>query len=323
VLSLASVALAASSPAVTTNAASNVKQQSAQLNGTVNPNGSATTYVFQWGLTNGYGFSSSPQSAGSGTTAVSVHHTATGLIPGTVYHYRLVATNRFGTSTGRDRTFKTAGHPPPGVFTGPTTGISQSSATVTGVVNPNGQSTTWSFQWGVTTAYGSSTFGGTVPAGSQRFVASILQGLASGTIFHYRIVGTHSGAPTQYGADQIFMTFPAHRPKPVVTRHTTPRHARAKPWVFTISGTVGHHSFPTQFACTGFVGIRFFTGGKRVNFALAPLQSNCTYSAQVTFNRRPGRGPANRVVTMHVLVHFRGNGYLAPSNARVQTVRLG
>jgi hypothetical protein len=82
-------------------------------------------------------------------------------------------------------------------------------------------------------------------------------------------------------------------------------------------------SYPSQFVCTGFVGIRFFTGGRRVNFALAPLQSNCTYSAQVTFNRKPGRGPKNRVVTLRVLVHYRGNGYLAPANARKQTVTLG
>lgn len=321
---LTGAAMAASSPAVTTNSASSIKQTSAVLNGAVNPNGSGTTYYFQWGLSTSYGATGSPHSAGAGTSAVAVHQTASGLIPGTVYHYRLIATNRFGTSTGRDRTFTTAGHPPPGVFTGPTIHVSQNSATVTGVVNPNGQSTGWSFQWGVSTAYGSSTFGGTVPGSSHsQFVASTLQGLAQGTIFHYRIVGSHGAVATSFGADQIFMTFPAHRPKPVVTRRVTPHHARTKPWVFTITGTVGHHSFPTQFACTGFVGVRFFTGGRRVNFALAALQPNCTYSTQVTFNQRPGRGPANRVVTMHVVVHFRGNGYLAPSNARVQTVRLG
>ncbi len=203
--------------------------------------------------------------------------------------------------------------------------MSANSATVTGVVNPNGQSTSWSFQWGVSTAYGNSTFGGTLPGDSaSHTVSQLLQGLAPGTIFHYRIVGSHGGNTTEFGADQIFMTYPAHRPAPAVTRRVTPRHARHKPWTFTISGTVGHPaSTPAQFACTGFVGVRFFTGGKRVNFALATLQPNCTYSTQVVFNRKPGRGARNRVVTLHVLVHYRGNGYLAPANARTQTVTLG
>ncbi len=148
---LSAVALAASSPAVTTHSASSVKQESAVLNGTINPNGSATTYFFQWGLDQNYGVNGATHSAGSGTKDVNVHETASGLIPGTTYHYRLVATNKFGTSTGTDHTFKTAGHPPPGVTTGPSTQIGQNSATVTGVINPNGQSTSWSFQWGVST----------------------------------------------------------------------------------------------------------------------------------------------------------------------------
>jgi hypothetical protein len=318
------VALAAASPAVTTGSASSIKQESAVLNGTVNPNGSDTSYFFQWGLNASYGVNGTVKSAGSGTKSVAVHETATNLIPGTIYHFRLVATSKFGTSVGRDRTFKTAGHPPPGVSTGPTSQVNSNSATVTGVINPNGQSTSWSFQYGISTSYGAQTFGGTVAAGSAPVtVSQALQGLAPATIFHYRLVGSHGGTATSFGADQIFMTFPTVRPRPIVTRRTTPRHAHHKPWTFTISGSVSHpSSTPAQFACTGFVGVRFFTHGRRVNFALAPLQSNCTYSAQVVFHHKPGRGPRNRVVTLHVLVHYRGNGYLAPADARAQTVTL-
>ena len=73
---LASGALAATSPAVVTGNASHLGQSSAVLNGTVNPNGSSTTYFFQWGLTNAYGVNGKPHSAGSGTKAVAVHTTA-------------------------------------------------------------------------------------------------------------------------------------------------------------------------------------------------------------------------------------------------------
>jgi hypothetical protein len=321
---LVGVASAASSPAVSTGKASSVKQESAVLNGTINPNGSQTTYFFQWGLTSSYGVNGSTRSAGAGSKSVAARETATNLIPGTVYHYHLVATNKFGTSVGADRTFKTAGHPPPGVTTGPASQVGRNTSTLTGVINPNGQSTTWFFQWGTTTSYGNNTSGGTVAGNTaSSSVAQGLAGLQAGTIFHYRLVGTHGGNATSIGSDRIFMTEPNVRPRPLVTRRTTPLHSRHKPWTFTTTGSVFHpKSIPGEFACTGFVGIRYFTGGKRVNFVLVPLQPNCTYSAKAVFNRKPGRGPKHRVVTLHALVHFRGNGYIAPANARVQTLTL-
>jgi hypothetical protein len=66
-----------------------------------------------------YGTSSPAKAAGHGTKAVAVQVTASGLLPGTVYHYRLTATSRFGTTIGADRTFKTAGHPPFVTFASP------------------------------------------------------------------------------------------------------------------------------------------------------------------------------------------------------------
>src|SRR3954447_23288114 len=45
---------AVTKPAVTTKAPSNVSQSAAQLNGSVNPNGAATTYFFQIGPTSVY-----------------------------------------------------------------------------------------------------------------------------------------------------------------------------------------------------------------------------------------------------------------------------
>ncbi len=318
------IALAAASPAVTTGSASSVKQQSAVLNGTVNPDGSQTTYYFQWGLTNSYGVNGALHSAGSGTNSVKVHETAGDLIPGSVYHYRLVGTSRSGTSVGADHTFKTTGHPPPGVSTGPAAQIGQNSATVTGVINPEGANTTWYFQWGTTTAYGNNTTGGTVSGtSSPQTVAQALSGLEAGTIFHYRLVARNGPTGPMAGNDAIFMTYPLHRPVPHITRRTTPRHAFHTPWVFTTTGSVSHPaSTPAQFACTGFVAVRYFTGGRRLAYLLVPLQSNCTYTAQAVFSHKPGRGPANRVVALHVLIHYRGNGYLAPSNARGQTVTL-
>ena len=197
----AAIAVAASSPAVTTGTHTHITDTTATLHGAINPNSSATTYYFEWGLTTAYGVTSTPHSAGHGTKAVAVATDATALIPGTVYHYRLVATNGSGTATGADRTFKTAGNPPPGVSTGPATQIGKNGATVTAVVSPNKQATTYYFQYGTSTTYGSQTIAATVPAGDVPVtVTAAIAGLEAQTIFHYRIVALHGNTPPQPGA---------------------------------------------------------------------------------------------------------------------------
>lgn len=93
-----------SPPAVVTGSPSQVGPTSTLVNGTVNPEGQATTYYFQYGTTTAYGLQSSPASAGSGSGNVAVHSTITGLSTGTTYHYRLAAQNATGTSFGADQT---------------------------------------------------------------------------------------------------------------------------------------------------------------------------------------------------------------------------
>ena len=83
------------------------------LSGTVNPNGGATTYQFQWGPTSTYGNTTAATSAGSGSSAVAASATITGLTAGTIYHYRLTATNSGGTSYGADATFYPFAPPAP------------------------------------------------------------------------------------------------------------------------------------------------------------------------------------------------------------------
>ncbi|MFZ4522980.1 MAG: hypothetical protein ACOYNC_14820, partial [Bacteroidales bacterium] len=92
-------------PTVTTTAATAVTTSTATLNGTVNPNGLATTYYFQWGTTISYGTNTTATSAGSGSSALAVSANLTGLTSGTPYHFRLAATSSEGTSYGSDMTF--------------------------------------------------------------------------------------------------------------------------------------------------------------------------------------------------------------------------
>jgi hypothetical protein len=88
-----------------------VQEAQVTLNGSVNPNGSDTHYYFQYGPTASYG-STAPAppgtDAGSGTSAVRASTTVGGLSGGTVYHYRLVATNASNeTNYGAGRTVET------------------------------------------------------------------------------------------------------------------------------------------------------------------------------------------------------------------------
>jgi len=96
-------------PSVETKATTNITETQATLNGSVNPNGSETTYHFEYGKTTSYG-SSIPvpdAGAGAGTSAVTVYLTPNTLLPRTRYHFRLAATNSAGTIYGADKAFTT------------------------------------------------------------------------------------------------------------------------------------------------------------------------------------------------------------------------
>jgi hypothetical protein len=99
-------AFAAGKPVVTASAVTNKTLTTATSNGTVNPNGAATTYKFEYGKTALYGKSTTVTSAGSGTTPVAVNAILAGLEPLTTYHYRVSATNSFGTTVSEDVQFE-------------------------------------------------------------------------------------------------------------------------------------------------------------------------------------------------------------------------
>lgn len=101
----------APAPAATTGAATAVTATTAGIAASVNPNGRATTYRVEYGTTTAYGSTTAAASAGAGTTATAVTATLTGLTPSTTYHYRVVATNSTGTTTGADAVFTTPAAP--------------------------------------------------------------------------------------------------------------------------------------------------------------------------------------------------------------------
>jgi hypothetical protein len=97
-------------PTVVTGSASGLTASSATLAGTVNPNGQSSSHHFDYGTTTTYGGTSPEVGVGSGTAAVTVSATLTGLTRKTRYHYRLVASNATGITSGADSTFTTRPH---------------------------------------------------------------------------------------------------------------------------------------------------------------------------------------------------------------------
>lgn len=75
------------------------------LNGTVNPNGSGTTYYFEFGPSIDYGFITPQTDAGSGIEDVPVDEEVTVTETTALYHFRLVATNGSEIAYGQDKTF--------------------------------------------------------------------------------------------------------------------------------------------------------------------------------------------------------------------------
>ncbi|NBS84650.1 MAG: hypothetical protein EBS59_08185 [Verrucomicrobia bacterium] len=98
---------------------------------------------------------------------------------------------------------------PPHVATGTATNVGTNSATVSGVVNPNGLNTTAKFLYGTTTNYGGVTnVSGTLTGTNATNVSVGLTGLAAGTTYHYTLVATNAGGSAQ-GADLSFTTWTA------------------------------------------------------------------------------------------------------------------
>ena len=100
-------------PAVTTLAASAIAGTGAQLNAavtTINTNTDNTSFYFQYGLNTSYGGVTTVSNIG--TNSGNYNLTVSSLTAGTLYHFRAVAYNQYGTNYGGDLTFTTTGGAP-------------------------------------------------------------------------------------------------------------------------------------------------------------------------------------------------------------------
>ena len=194
-------------PDVATQETENIDSTTATVAGTVNPDGLAATYQFEYGTDTGYGSVSplSPASVGSDSSEHSVSASLAGLAPDTVYHYRLVATNTNGVNRSTDRTFRTTGPP---VVDGETfSEVGASGARLSAEVNDFGIPGSYHYEYGTSSSYGSETAPVSLAAAEGDTSAQAPIGdLQPGILYHFRMVaeGPHG---TGYGVDETFTTF--------------------------------------------------------------------------------------------------------------------
>jgi hypothetical protein len=98
-------------PVVGSESAQYASEDSAVIEGEINPQGQAASYQVQYGTSTGYGSSApvAPAELAASTSSKGVFVGLAGLAPGTTYHYRILASNASGTSYGPDQTFTTTG----------------------------------------------------------------------------------------------------------------------------------------------------------------------------------------------------------------------
>jgi hypothetical protein len=193
---------------VTTEPASDVLPGSATLHGSLDPDGFATTFYFEWGTDTTYG-STEPLPPGDpvGTTApgiTPVSASIAGLAPGTTYHYRLVGKNSFDATEGQDQAFTTPQTPSIESFS--STHVTETSADLVGRINPNGYATTYYFEYGTTSNYGSRApilVDGELPSGTVAENITVPISGLEGVTYHFRLTAENQWGVTRTG-DQTF-----------------------------------------------------------------------------------------------------------------------
>jgi hypothetical protein len=196
-------------PAISIDEPTAITPTSAHFSGEINPEGTDPASDVAWH------FKCTPECPGldGGTipadlSSHQVSADATGLEPNTSYQVTLVATNAGEEVEAGPEIFQTATLAP-AVTTGTATDLGTERAALYGLTNPFGLQTTYYFEYGTSTGYGSRmpTSQDFVAGSGRRPVAArvLVTGLQAGVEYHYRLTAV-SAAGISHGADRTFTT---------------------------------------------------------------------------------------------------------------------
>jgi hypothetical protein len=161
-------------------------------------------------------------------------------------------------------------------------GLSQTGATLTGTIDPKGTATSYQFEFGTSTAYGSVSPASPADAGDgfgPVAVSAPLTGLTPSTTYHYRVVAVRG--PTRIpGADQSFTTTATPLPPDATTGDAT----GVGQTFATLTGSVATNGQPTTFhfeygtsTAYGAQTLDTFTSGGAVSAPAGGLSPGVTY----------------------------------------------
>jgi hypothetical protein len=200
-------------PTPTVSAPSSITPTTAQLNGTVNPEGlSVLDCKFEWGTKSSGVFDHSAPCVPSAaaipvdTTDHTVSAEISGLIPNAAYRYRLTAENENGRAVSQIEPLATNG--PPQLIEARASSATKTAVTLEAEIDPRGFGTGYRFEWGETAAYGNVSVGeipqAAAGSGPVRVVAK-LSDLSPGTTYHYRVYAESSAGVVET-ADELAET---------------------------------------------------------------------------------------------------------------------
>jgi len=242
----------ASVPGVATDANVSPSNSTAVVTGKVTPNGSQTTYWYEYGQTASLGQQTSPQAIGSGFTPIASPGYITGLQANTSYFFRLSAQNGFGTINGPTYSFKTNNNPPglgtpPAATTNGATNITRTSATVSAEINPHSSATTYWIEYGTNTNFGQISSFQAAGSGASTLTESVsLSGLNPQTKYYFRVFAQNQYG-TVNGSTQSFTTQGPPATSPAAPSVNTTSASNVGSTSATLNGTVTPHGLQTTY----------------------------------------------------------------------------
>lgn len=208
----------------------------------------------------------------------------------------------------------------PAVTTSPATNVTDTSATLNGTINGQGEAVAYSFAYGTSVAYGSFSQPGFLPpSNTPQPVSATVTGLRPNTVYHFRLGST--GQQPVFGQDLTFKTKAPVRRQPSLTLKVRPARDRSLPYKFTSSGTLKRPAGVSKAdGCSGTVSVQIKSGTKTISTRRVKVRSDCTYKSSVTFKSR-GRLKARG--TLKVTARYGGSQFLKSATSKSTRVRYG